>query len=78
MSDIGVKNSRGNMRVSNFECRTDFYGKNPKKKRPKAFNFLVQILKNRSVNNATAAPLIREIKTTLAVVTCTSFMANSL
>ena len=48
------------------------------KKRPKAFNFLIQILKNRCVINATAAPLIREIKTTLAVVTCTSFMANSL
>ena len=27
--------------------------------------------------NATAAPLIRESKTTLAVVICTSFMANS-
>ena len=44
------------------------------KKRPKAFNFLIQISKNRCVINATAAPLIREIKTTLAVVTCTSFI----
>ena len=31
MSDIGVKNSKENMGVSSFECRTDFYGKNPKK-----------------------------------------------
>ena len=31
MSDIGVKNSREDMGFSNFECRTDFYGRNPKK-----------------------------------------------
>ena len=44
MSDIGVKNSRENMRASNFECRTNFHRKMPKK-RPKAFNFLIQISK---------------------------------
>ena len=76
MSDIGVKNL-GKMWGSSFECRTNFHRKNAKK-RPKAFNFLIQILKNRCVNNATAAPLMMESKTTLAVVTCTSFMANSL
>ena len=61
MSDIGVKISRKNMRASNFECRTNFHRKNAKK-RPKAFNFLIEISKNRCVINATAAPLIREIK----------------
>ena len=77
MSDIGVKNPRENMGFSNFECRTNFHRKMPKK-RPKAFKSVIQFSKNRCVINATAAPLIREIKTTLAVVTCTSFMANSL
>ena len=42
MSDIGVKNL-GKCGGSSFECRTDFYGKMPK--RPKAFNFLIQISK---------------------------------
>ena len=43
MSDIGKK-FRENMGFSNFECRTNFHRKMPKK-RPKAFNFLIQILK---------------------------------
>ena len=77
MSDIGLKNSRENMEGSSFEYRTNFHRKNAKK-RPKAFKSVIQFSKNRCVINATAAPLIREIKTTLAVVTCTSFMANSL
>ena len=55
-----------------------FMEKSQKKKRPKAFNSLILILKSRCVINATAAPLMMESKTTLAVVTCTSFMANSL
>ena len=57
---------------------TQIFVEKSQKNAQKAFNFLIQILKNRCVINATAAPLIREIKTTLAVVTCTSFMANSL
>ena len=65
------------MGFSSFECNTNFCRKKLKK-RPKRRLILIQILKNRCVINATAAPLIREIKTTLAVVTCTSFMANSL
>ena len=79
MSDIGLKNSRENMEGSSFEYRTNFHRKNTKKKNAqKAFKSVIQFSKNRCVINATAAPLIREIKTTLAVVTCTSFMANSL
>ena len=77
MSDIEVKNSRENMGVQVLNVGQIFIEKMPKK-RPKAFNFLIQISKNRCVINATAAPLIREIKTTLAVVTCTSFMVSSL
>ena len=43
MSDIGVKNL-GKCGGSSFECRTNFHRKNAKK-RPKAFNFLIQISK---------------------------------
>ena len=77
MSDIGLKILGKIWRVQVLNIGQIFIEK-CQKKRPKAFKSVIQFSKNRCVINATAAPLIREIKTTLAVVTCTSFMANSL
>ena len=77
MSDIGLKNSRGNMGFQILNVGQIFMEKSQKNAQ-KAFNSLILILKSRCVINATAAPLMMESKTTLAVVTCTSFMANSL
>ena len=78
MSDIGVKNSRKKCGGSSFECRTNFHRKMQKKNAQRRLIFNSDFKKIDVFNNATAAPLMMESKTTLAVVTCTSFMANSL
>ena len=67
MSDIGLKILGKIWRVQVLNIGQIFIEKC--KKRPKAFKSVIQFSKNRCVINATAAPLIREIKTTLAVVT---------
>ena len=67
------------MGFSSFECNTNFCRKKAqKKKTQRRLIFNSDFKKNRCVINATAAPLMRESKTTFAVAICTSFMADSL